>query len=442
MSATAHLDESALQQYLEGAFPSSVRQLIETHVDLCASCRQVLATLGTAFSTKTHEASQGVITDEIAPEYPAPGHILSDRFKLTGYLGRGAMGVVFSAEDLSLGGVVAIKVLAPHIARRADVLEILGQEIMLGRKISHPNACRLHDLGMSGGLPYITMQFIEGSTLEALCQSPVPRSQAVDLLLQVSSVLAAAHTAGVVHRDLKPTNIMIRSSGQAVVMDFGLARDVKGAPSHAGPVGTPAYWSPEQARGETATERSDVYSFGLLAYQLFTGTVPRKHAARLSYGKIPAPYRGIVRQCLEEVESRRFASAVGLNAALQAAPKRHRNRRLMQGSLAVVVSVIAGAVSGWWWVDRQAPKTTEPALAQSYRAPPAPAMPRPEPGPVALAPEKTTEPPLNALAVEAANTVEVVDAGVAYKVMPRPVAAMRVKRAPAPEPVEAMPLFR
>jgi tetratricopeptide (TPR) repeat protein/predicted Ser/Thr protein kinase len=205
------------------------------------------------------------------------GSVLADRYEILKMLGEGGMGAVYKAKDRELDRLVALKVIRPELAGHASILQRFKQELILARKITHRNVIRIYDLGVFEGLRFITMEFIEGQDLASLLEErKFTPEEAVKILRQVCDALHAAHVEGVVHRDLKPQNIMLESSGRVVVMDFGLARSMEatGMTQAGALMGTPAYMSPEQAKGLPADERSDIFSLGIIFYQMLTGQLP------------------------------------------------------------------------------------------------------------------------------------------------------------------------
>jgi serine/threonine protein kinase/tetratricopeptide (TPR) repeat protein len=208
------------------------------------------------------------------------GSILAERYEILKLLGEGGMGAVYKARDRELDRVVALKVIRPELAGHPSILARFKQELILARKITHRSVIRIFDLGVAQGIRFITMEFVEGHDLSTLLdeQGKYSTKEASKLLLQVGSALEAAHAEGVVHRDLKPQNIMVEDNGRACVMDFGLARSVEntGMTQVGAVLGTPAYMSPEQAKGLTADERSDLFSLGVIAYRMLTGVLPYK----------------------------------------------------------------------------------------------------------------------------------------------------------------------
>ncbi len=205
------------------------------------------------------------------------GSVLADRYEILKLLGEGGMGAVYKARDRELDRVVALKVIRSELAGHPSVLQRFKQELILARKVTHRNVIRIYDLGVAAGLRFITMEFVEGTDLSSVLEErKFEPGEAVKILRQVCGALQAAHAEGVVHRDLKPNNIMIEAGGRVVVMDFGLARSMEATGlTQAGAVmGTPAYMSPEQAKGMPADERSDIFSLGIIAYQMLTGVLP------------------------------------------------------------------------------------------------------------------------------------------------------------------------
>jgi predicted Ser/Thr protein kinase len=201
-----------------------------------------------------------------------PGTVLAGRYRISGLLGRGGMGEVYRATDLTLGQPVALKFLPPALARDERALARFYNEVRIARQVTHPNVCRVYDIGQVDGQHYISMEYLDGEDLASLLRriGRLPVDKAVEMARKVCAGLAAAHDRGVLHRDLKPANIMLDRRGQVIIMDFGLAGltdqvhgDVRS--------GTPAYMAPEQLAGTEVTVKSDIYALGLVLYELFTG---------------------------------------------------------------------------------------------------------------------------------------------------------------------------
>lgn len=263
-----------------------------------------------------------------------PGTTLADRYRIVSPLGKGGMGEVYGAEDLKLGQTVALKFLPKSLAQNAEALMRFTREVRLARQVSHPNVCRVFDIGEANGQTFLTMEFVDGEDLASLMRriGRLPADKALEIARQVCAGLVAAHEHGIIHRDLKPANIMLDGRGRARITDFGLAGlspEVQGENARAG---TPAYMSPEQFSGGEITPRSDLYSLGLVMYEIFTGKRPYEAAtfremAQLREKSAPvAPsthlkdidplVERVTLRCLEKNPAKRPASALQVAAAL------------------------------------------------------------------------------------------------------------------------------
>ena len=261
------------------------------------------------------------------------GTLFAGRFRIVGLLGRGGMGEVYRANDLQLGQSVALKFLNPYqFDNRAR--SRLRNEVRLARQISHPNVCRVYDIGEADGELYLSMEYVDGEDLAALLRriGRVPPAKGIEIARKLSAGLAIAHAKGVLHRDLKPSNIMIDSRGEVRIMDFGLAaltEQVDRTEIHAG---TPAYMAPEQLAGREVSARSDLYALGLVLYEMFTGkapfageTIPEMMRAR-EESRVTAPSTLVtdldvvvsraILQCLHPDPANRPSSAMALMASL------------------------------------------------------------------------------------------------------------------------------
>jgi hypothetical protein len=215
-----------------------------------------------------------ISSDSIAVGGFTPGMILADRYRIIGLLGRGGMGEVYRADDLKLGQPVALKFLPKELADDPVRRERFYAEVRIARQISHPNICRVYDIGELDGRHFLTMEFIDGEDLASLLKriGHLHGAKALDVARQLCAGLAAAHDKGVLHRDLKPANVMLDGRGRVRVTDFGLAV-AAGEELPAGEIsGTPAYMAPEQLTGQAASVRSDIYALGLVLYEIYTGT--------------------------------------------------------------------------------------------------------------------------------------------------------------------------
>src|SRR5580692_7922201 len=202
-----------------------------------------------------------------------PGRLLASRYRIIALVGKGGMGEVYRADDLTLGQPVALKFLPDEAARDQGLLDRFKNEVRVARRVSHPNVCRVYDVGDVEGHTFFTMEYVDGEDLASLLRriGRLPEDKALDIARQLCAGLAAAHAKGVLHRDLKPANIMLDGRGQVVITDFGLAGvvdQIQGAEVRSG---TPAYMAPEQLAGKEVSTRSDIYSLGLVLYEVFTG---------------------------------------------------------------------------------------------------------------------------------------------------------------------------
>jgi hypothetical protein len=202
-----------------------------------------------------------------------PGTMLAERYRIVGLLGKGGMGEVYRADDLKLGQPVALKLLPDHLLSDGAALARFHREVRVARQVSHKNVCRVYDIGEVDGRHFLSMEFIKGEELSSLLHriGRLPSDKAIQIARQICAGLAAAHDVGVLHRDLKPSNVMIDEHGNARITDFGLAGLAEEFGADELAAGTPAYMAPEQLEGKEQTVRTDIYSLGLVLYELFTG---------------------------------------------------------------------------------------------------------------------------------------------------------------------------
>jgi predicted Ser/Thr protein kinase len=263
-----------------------------------------------------------------------PGMIVASRYRMVSLLGRGGMGEVYRAYDLRLGSTVALKFLPPGMERGSPQLRRLVRELRAARRIAHPNVCRMWDVDEHEGAAFLTMEFVDGESLADLLKrmGRLPLEKAVDVARQVCAGLRATHEEGILHRDLKPGNVMIDGRGRVRIVDFGIARLAGESQGSEAVLGTPGYMSPEQLRGSDATTRSEIYVLGLLLYQLFTGRRPFEAGTldelrRLQAEETPPRPRSLVErldpaidrvimQCLARDPERRPSSVGAVAAAL------------------------------------------------------------------------------------------------------------------------------
>ena len=201
-----------------------------------------------------------------------PGSVLLDRYRIVSLIGEGGMGEVYKADDLTLGQPVALKFLPAELVEREDLKRRFQHEVRIARQVTHRNVARVHDIAEVEGRPVLSMEYVDGEDLSQLLKQigRLPREKALDIARQICAGLAAAHDAGVLHRDLKPANVLLDRAGKVHLTDFGLA-GLADEEREGGVVGTPAYMAPEQITGGPMDVRSEVYSLGLLLYEVFTG---------------------------------------------------------------------------------------------------------------------------------------------------------------------------
>jgi formylglycine-generating enzyme required for sulfatase activity/predicted Ser/Thr protein kinase len=323
-------------------------------------------------------------------------------YKVMSPLGAGGMGHVYLAEDSRLGRKVALKVLAPERVGDSHSRSRLVREARLASALDHPNICAIYDIGESLGLCFIAMQYIEGETLKRVIGGrPMDLEKLLPLALQMADALGAAHQQGIIHRDIKPRNIIVTPRAQAKVLDFGLAKLLEQKDSEVsrteGAVGTPAYMSPEQARGGKVDHRSDIFSFGAVLYEMATGSVPFRGESTVEtmhavINQPHVPVRDLNRDAPHELvrvidralakrpedryatveemaaDLRRIAAERSISAQLAPVTARRRSRRV---ALVTGVGVAALAASGWliWraasqrWAGQQVPRIEELARA-------------------------------------------------------------------------------
>jgi eukaryotic-like serine/threonine-protein kinase len=309
----------------------------------------------------------------------APGQVLADRYRIVRFIAQGGMGEVYEAEDRELGERVALKTVRPEVAGQEGALERFKREVQLARKVTHPNVCRLFDLGVHrfGGpdgetieVRYLTMELLEGETLAQRLKrvGRMSPAEALPIVRQVAAALGTAHDAGIVHRDFKSSNVMLvsgREGERAVVTDFGLAHGIAdGASLEASltatgsSLGTPAYMAPEQVAGKRAGPGADIYALGVVIYEMvtglwpFTGGTPMSIAVKRLTEKPPPPrlvvadldpaWEAAILRCLQKEPADRFAAATDVVDALEgkAVSPSRRTRRLRVAALAAAATVL------------------------------------------------------------------------------------------------------
>jgi serine/threonine protein kinase/Flp pilus assembly protein TadD len=309
------------------------------------------------------------------------GSLFAERYEILEELGKGGMGVVYRVRDRKLDEEMALKVLKPEIAAHRETVERFKNELKFARRIAHRNVCKMYDLNEGEKILYITMEYVKGEDLKSLIRrkGKFAEKEAVGVAKQVCEGLAEAHALGVIHRDLKPQNIMMDEKGGAKVMDFGIARSIEapGVTQTGMMIGTPDYISPEQAEGEKADQRSDIYSLGTILYEMVTGKVPFKGDTALSVAikhKTQAPHdpkklnpelsadlSRLILTCMEKDPERRYQTARELLTDLDKIEKgipiaegAHRKKKpkirwktvlIYGGAALLLVLLVAGALS-------------------------------------------------------------------------------------------------
>lgn len=263
-----------------------------------------------------------------------PGAILATRYRVIALLGKGGMGEVYRADDLTLGQQVALKFLPASLSSSSESVQRFRNEVRVARQVSHPNVCRVYDVGEIDGHLFLSMEYVDGEDLASLLRriGRLPSDKAIEIARRLCAGLAAAHEKGVLHRDLKPGNVMLDGRGHVLLTDFGLAVLAGEITGNEIRSGTPAYMAPEQLAGKEVTVRSDLYSLGLVLYEIFTGKRPFEattieELTRLQSQATPVSLTSVVRdldpvvervilRCLDPDPSRRPSSALAVSAAL------------------------------------------------------------------------------------------------------------------------------
>ena len=289
------------------------------------SSDHTLATGGQGWSIPVEEGIVAVGT----PKPLALGTMLGERYEIVHLLGQGGMGAVYRAYDRELEREVALKVIRSDMAANPEILKRFKQELILARQITHKNVIRIFDLGQADGIKFITMEYIEGEDLQSILKrkKKLEHAEAAVIMAQICRALAAAHAEGVIHRDLKPQNVMLDKTGRVYVMDFGIARSMvaQGMTQTGALIGTPDYMSPEQAKGQTLDARSDLFTAGIIFYEMLSGQAPFEAETTMAKlwkrttdparpiteldNSIPPPLAQIVDTCLQIDPNKRFANA-------------------------------------------------------------------------------------------------------------------------------------
>jgi serine/threonine-protein kinase len=298
---------------------------LRREVESLLACDQPTGSLVGNFGIENPAVPAGTVSASLPL---APGSALGPRYTIVSKLGAGGMGVVYNAHDRDLDRIVALKVLSPAIAANSGAMQRFKQEVLLASRISHKNIVRTHDIGEAEPVRFLTMAYVEGEDLQEFLKrrGRLPPEEVIGIARQIAGALEAAHNEGVVHRDLKPRNVLLDKQGQVYVSDFGLAKsfgqdDI--SLTQVGEVmGTPRYMAPEQMEGKPADQRTDIYAFGLILYEMVTGESPfeapgalfkrfgeRPSSPRRIAPDIPASLENIILRCLEPDPVRRYQKA-------------------------------------------------------------------------------------------------------------------------------------
>src|SRR5262249_56968255 len=392
------------------AFQESRRATIEAAPVTCPRCGAEMSPAGSCSLCSADTFADEVAAASTAPILPSsrprrsgaplrfdPGQAFGDRYTLVEEIGAGGMGHVYKAIDGRLGKTVALKLVRTDSGPQEQTIERFRRELSLAREVTHPNVCRVFDLHEIEGMLVISMEYVEGQSLEDLIQSVgmLSTKQTVALARQICAGLEAIHARQIVHRDLKPANVMVDRNGHAILMDFGLAyhHGRERLTGQGAVLGTLAYISPEQARGQATDGRTDLYSLGLVLYEMLTGRrAPGDGGAaplalRESGERCPPPSRfapdvpraldAVVLRCLEREAPDRFLSAAELDAALARLAESLSSRTsatrvraaarhapLVTLAAAAVVVMSLASARGWWSAQpSRPPALTRPVVA-------------------------------------------------------------------------------
>jgi len=346
----------------------------------CGSCAALLAEEGrlTDSLTKTLETPLQVISKD---------KLIAGKYRIVEEIGHGGMGVVYKAEDLKLKRPVALKFLPPHLMNSPELKERFLIEAQAAAALNHPNICVIHEVGDSEDRPYIAMEFVDGETLrDKVKKGPLKTGEALDIASQIAAGLGEAHRKDIIHRDIKSANIMVTAKGQAKVMDFGLAK-LRGGSSltkSQTTLGTVAYMSPEQARGDELDQRTDLWSLGVVLYEMLTGELPFKGDRDLSVihsivheepkslkvrkPPVPVELQQVIARALKKNREARYGSAGDMLKDLKEFEEARRAeasgvfnlrsllRRLRRPAVAIPAGlvVVAIAAAAIWFFNRQA----------------------------------------------------------------------------------------
>jgi eukaryotic-like serine/threonine-protein kinase len=393
-----------LREIFDGAIRREGSERASYIEHACTGDPQMAREVQSLVAAFTHAGDQLDGTNEAATRSMAQpastlaiGGTFAKRYLILAKLGEGGMGAVFKAHDEELNRDVALKVIRGELLSSMNVLQRFRMEVVLAQKIAHRNVVRIFDLGVVDDDRFFTMEFVEGKSLWSMLKEKgrLEPAEAAAIMTQVADGLSAAHAAGVIHRDLKPPNIMVGTDGRVVVMDFGIARSLEntGVTRLGDVIGTPDYMAPEHARGEIVDAKCDIFSLGIIFYELLLGKLPFAQVAQVGMVKrteipapspckedpaIPAGLSRIVDQCLALDPNRRYPGAaelvadlvlwqrsVGIDSPITqvvvgTAPSRTSRRRIVGAAAA---AALLGAGGAWFGIHRwgnRTPRTVNP----------------------------------------------------------------------------------
>jgi hypothetical protein len=403
------LNDDELALFAEGNLPEETLVRLESHLDVCSTCQHLINAVARALDTVRESSALGGYSSLFAP-----GTLVANRYRIERFLARGGMGEVYEAFDQELSERVALKTVISTACDSPRAERKLKGEVQLARRISHPNVCRIYDLGVhepSGARPrvgFLTMEFIDGESLgRRLKSGPLAAEQADAVARQLLAGLAAAHEAGVLHRDFKSDNVMLRRDAtpaqEVVITDFGLARALDprgpGVSDSAHIVGSPAYMAPEQVMGHELGRETDVFAFGVVFFEMLTGKLPfagesaivaavdrlnrAPEAPSSAREGLTRRYDEFVLKCLQRERKRRFADAKSALLALEALPPSgrlvtRRSRKRAGAVPALLLALVGGAAlyaertHGVARAELRAPSAATRAASVGPRATPSP----------------------------------------------------------------------
>ncbi|MFZ5894500.1 MAG: protein kinase domain-containing protein [Myxococcota bacterium] len=360
------LSEATVLAFAEGQMRESEFPALHRHLDRCEDCQELVM-----------EAVRGSALAPTNPDFRSPagewnttfrrGDIVAQRYRIERFIARGGMGEVYEAYDQDLQERVALKAVTSTACDNQVAVRRLKAEVQLARRVTHPNVCRIYDLdghtlsGSEHQVHFLKMEFVEGRTLGQRLRSEgrLPLEEAIDLACQLLRGLQAAHGAGVLHRDFKSDNVMLRGESgartTAVILDFGLARSVherqRGSGSSRQVVGTHGYIAPEQLHGHPFTAASDIYSFGVVLFEMLTGERPFAQTAASHWAEAEPPSRrnaaipplldAVVLGCLRSAPSARYQSAEVVLSRLVRVEKQLQARKRQRSPYAMALSLCA-----------------------------------------------------------------------------------------------------